>query len=131
MKHFTIGRAGEGTDVEFEDDTVSAQHAELVPTADGRWFLVDRLSTNGTFRVSDSGKERLSRDYVSTSDVIEFGETRISVAELIVRLPTDDPAEDDSGLPNRQPRSGEENKYEKKKGPVVFTPDGDFEEKNE
>lgn len=131
MKYFTIGRSGKGTDVEFDDDTVSAVHAELTPTADGRWFLVDRLSTNGTFRITGDEKERLSRAYVSTSDVVEFGKTRITIADLIARLPAANSADSDGAPPRQKQRDTAEKKYGKMKGPVVFTPDGDFEEKDE
>jgi pSer/pThr/pTyr-binding forkhead associated (FHA) protein len=66
-------------DVIFTQETVSRFHAELVVTDAGRYFLVDRNSTHGTWRSIDGGAfKRWERGgYVGGEDRIRFGKTEI------------------------------------------------------
>ena len=42
-----IGRSSES--LPLQDSTISRRHAELTPEGDGRWYIRDLKSSNGTF----------------------------------------------------------------------------------
>ena len=65
-----IGRSSEA--LPLTDTTVSRRHAELTPD-DGRWFLRDLDSSNGTF-VNDTQVLPGQRVRVHTGDVLRLGQ---------------------------------------------------------
>jgi len=70
----SIGRAADNT-IQIADTYTSARHA-LLTWREGRWFVEDRESRNGTF-VNDT---RISEPtIVSSGDVIRIGRTEIRV----------------------------------------------------
>jgi pSer/pThr/pTyr-binding forkhead associated (FHA) protein len=73
----SIGRGGD-CEVVIGEPTVSKKHARIAKGADGRIVLEDLGSGNGTWR----GKTRISRETLSSGDVIRFG-----TAEYQVQLP--------------------------------------------
>ena len=82
MKTYTIGRGGEAM-IQCGDDTVGRLHAEITVTDDGRYYLADRGSTNGTFVLDENRWQPVSGRYVDADAVISFGEYRTSVRKLI------------------------------------------------
>ena len=68
----TVGRAT-GSGLVLPDETVSSRHA-LLRHVDGRWWLEDLGSTNGT-RVN--GRPIASATVVVPGDVLEFGGVRL------------------------------------------------------
>ncbi len=84
MKTYTIGRDAEAMIQCGEDDeTVGRIHAEITVTDDGRYYLADRGSLNGTFLLTDNGQQLLTRNYVDADAVILFGEFRTTVSQLL------------------------------------------------
>lgn len=90
MRTIRIGRGD--TEVDLSPDvSVSKLHAELVVTDDGRYYLTDRRSTNGTFlyRPGAPGREerweRIAQCYVNAHDEVMFGEYRIAVSDIVDR----------------------------------------------
>lgn len=69
-----IGRSSEALPI--TDTTVSRRHAELTPD-DGRWFLRDLESANGTFL---NGRKIDGRHVLSPGDQIRCGSTLLSFA---------------------------------------------------
>lgn len=70
----SIGRAADNT-IQIADTYTSARHA-LLTWREGRWFVEDRESRNGTF-VNDT---RISEPtIVSSGDVIRIGRTEMRV----------------------------------------------------
>lgn len=67
---------GTGPDSEIlvRDETVSARHASI-RYKDGRFFLTDLDSSNGTFL--NDGKEAISREELKDNDVIRLGELEL------------------------------------------------------
>jgi TolB protein len=65
-----IGRGG-GCDIVLSDDQVSRRHAELSKT-DGRWFVCDLGSANGTF-VNDGQLAPNERLPLNAGDRVRFG----------------------------------------------------------
>lgn len=85
-----IGRSTEA--IPLRDDSVSRRHAELTPD-DGRWWLRDLDSTNGTLL---NGELLLDRVALSPGDRIQCGDTvllvsHIDESELQGRLRSPDP----------------------------------------
>lgn len=85
---YVIGRgpalAGRRSAIRLDDPTVSERHAELV-VLNGSLHLTDLGSRNGTWRVDDSGEERLSEADVEPHDVLRFGRMQMRVSDLLAR----------------------------------------------
>lgn len=84
---YLIGR-GRDNDIRLTDRTVSRRHAELVVTADGRYFLTDCGSTGGTHLLADSGWRPVRQAFVRQGDPLRFGACRTTVGELLARVPS-------------------------------------------
>ncbi len=71
-----IGRSSES--LPLNDTTISRRHAEMTPEGDGRWYLRDLNSANGTFvngvRVTDRRALRAGDQIRTGSTLIVFGE---------------------------------------------------------
>ncbi|MBC02016.1 MAG: hypothetical protein CMJ34_01755 [Phycisphaerae bacterium] len=85
-----IGRSTEA--IPLRDDSVSRRHAELTPD-DGRWWLRDLDSTNGTLLNGDPVLDRVA---LSAGDRIQCGDTvllmsHIDESELHGRVRSPDP----------------------------------------
>jgi hypothetical protein len=63
--------------VVVDDDFVSAEHA-LLSWRDGRWWLSDVASTNGTFL---NGEEVVEPAPVTLGDIIEVGRVKLKLAK--------------------------------------------------
>ncbi|MBQ72311.1 MAG: hypothetical protein CMJ67_05340 [Planctomycetaceae bacterium] len=92
-----IGRSTEA--IPLRDDSVSRRHAELTPD-DGRWWLRDLDSTNGTLL---NGELLLDRVALSAGDRIQCGDTvllvsHIDESDLHGRLRSPDPDRHDIRL---------------------------------
>ena len=72
----TIGRAL-GNQIRLEDKLVSAHHARL-RRRDGRWFIEDLRSTNGTLLNQQPVHGEQPIEY---GDVIEVGDVRLKLAQ--------------------------------------------------
>ena len=119
MKAFVEYRIGRSdADIVIDDPTVSRQHAELVRTADGRYFLTDCVSTGGTFVRRDGEWRRIRQEFVSADEPIRIGRGVWTAAGLVARAghaggPAARPAARDprdalpEGAVRRDPLSGE------------------------
>lgn len=93
MRILTIGR--KDTDIVLQDPNkdVSRLHAELTLTDDGRFYLADCGSSNGTFvRRSRPGQsarwEELKQEFVNEADLLRFGTCEITVRDLLRLAPS-------------------------------------------
>jgi transcriptional regulator with GAF, ATPase, and Fis domain len=81
-QRFTLGRANTNRIV-LKDEQCSREHAEVYH-ADGRWYVRDLKSLNGT-RVNDAS---LDKEWeLSPNDEISLGRTRLVFVEQLDRLP--------------------------------------------
>lgn len=78
-RSYIVGRMGE---LHLDDPTASARHAELV-LLDGRIYITDLGSTNGTYIWRRGRWERFHEGYVSPETRMAFGRCVRSVAELL------------------------------------------------
>ena len=80
VRRIRIGR-GRGMDLRFDSRWISRFHAELQIRGE-RYFLADQNSTNGT-RVLRAGKwHAFRRGFVEPDETLEFGDIRLTVAQL-------------------------------------------------
>jgi len=84
---FNIGR-GRDCDIVLNDsvNSVSRLHAELTYMEDGRLFLVDCQSTNGTALFQNDRWEPIRQELVSPSDTIKFGSLKKIVRDLLEEI---------------------------------------------
>ena len=82
MKTYTIGR-GVDAMIQCGDDTVGRIHAEITVTDDGRYYLADRASLNGTFVLNKNRWQPLTKSYVTANTVFLLGEFRTTVSQLL------------------------------------------------
>lgn len=82
---WTLGR-GAGSELRFDDDTVSRRHARLAVDPDGRWTLEDLDSSNGTWRQEDGRWLRVTRVQVALDDPLRLGERETSLRALLERF---------------------------------------------
>ena len=85
MRVYKIGRDA-SCDVTLDDDSVSRNHAELLTLEDGRLYLTDCASTNGTCVVRDAQRQPVRQTFVRRSDHVCFGNRQLTVAELLQKI---------------------------------------------
>ncbi len=96
MNRISIGRSNTN-DIILPDPSVSRRHAELRSDGDGRYFLIDLDSTNGTY-VRDGGEwVRIRQGFVAADERVQFGELVTTLGTLL----GDGAAAEDAG-----PRTG-------------------------
>jgi len=73
MRILTIGR--KGTDIVLEDaeKQISRLHAELTITDEGRYYLVDCGSGNGTAVKRQGAWKAITQTYVTEDEEVRFG----------------------------------------------------------
>ena len=79
---FTIGRSRK-CDIVLADDTVSRHHAELIFLHNGHLLLIDCHSQNKTSIVENGQVRRISHEFLSPTDIVQFVSIRIPVKELL------------------------------------------------
>lgn len=82
---FSIGRSS-NSDIRLDDSSVSRTHAELVVTADGKYYLTDCGSSGGTYLLNGNEKKSIKQAYVDQVDNLCFGECHTSVQQLVVMI---------------------------------------------
>ncbi len=91
IRVFLIGRH-QDCDLKLDDSSVSRCHAEVVLTADGRYFITDRNSTGGTFvhrgsvsdsdSASDSGWRPVRQAFIDPADRLRLGTCELPASRL-------------------------------------------------
>lgn len=82
QRRFVIGR-DRSCDIPIADDSVSRAHAELIVTEDGRIFLADCRSRNGTALLVQGRERQLGQEYVAPDDEVRFGAVWMRVRDLL------------------------------------------------
>lgn len=101
MRCYVIGRS-QFADIVLADRTVASRHAELVETADRRWFLTDCASEGGSFLWTGEGRPQagpmddpeqgrdwlaVRQGFVTAGGYLCFGNHVSSLRSLIAQLP--------------------------------------------
>ncbi len=79
---YTVGRDTD-TAITVQHTTVSRLHAEVIPLPDGRLYVTDCASRNGTFINEDGHWRKISQDFASGGARLRFGEVETSVPHLL------------------------------------------------
>lgn len=88
FQSYTVGRSSKADIVLGDaDHSVSGIHAELVVSTEGRYFLADAGSSNGTFVRQEEKWEPLRQGFIETEDEIRLGTQRMPAKDLIARIP--------------------------------------------
>jgi len=78
----TIGRSVT-SDIVLADDSVSRLHAELICSKNGKIFLIDCHSFNGTKLIRNGAKTSITQTFRTASDILEFGDINIPLNDLL------------------------------------------------
>ncbi len=84
MKTYIVGRSKK-SDIHITnaDDTVSSLHLELIKDTEGKYYVIDRKSTNGTFQ----GKQKIQQSYVDFDQDLFLGNYKTTIRQLL-NMPT-------------------------------------------
>ncbi len=82
---YTLGRDAAAA-ITVPHTTVSRLHAEVIPLPDGRVYITDCASTNGTFLNKDGRWRQISQEFAGAGARIRFGEVELSVSALLTRI---------------------------------------------
>ena len=81
----TVGRS-EAAAITIPHETVSRLHAEVIPLSDGRVYVTDCASRNGTF-VNDNGQWRqIRQDFAGPAARVRFGDVEMTVPHLLTEI---------------------------------------------
>jgi hypothetical protein len=88
MNKFLVLRVGraDSADIQLADSSVSRLHAELVITANGRYYLTDCNSSGGISVQKNGQWSRIKQAYVAKNEVLLLGQYQTSVEELVVQV---------------------------------------------
>lgn len=82
---YTLGRDAAAA-LTVPHTTVSRIHAEVIPLSDGRVYITDCASTNGTFVHEDGRWRKISQEFAGAEARLRFGEVEMSVPALLTRI---------------------------------------------
>lgn len=82
---YLVGRSAHRADIVIDDSdcTISSLHAELVYSADGRWYLNDCASANGTYVHRNGRWQALRQDFIAPGERLRFGGFEVGADWLI------------------------------------------------
>ena len=83
---YVIGRSTVA-DIKLDDPTVSRLHAELVRSSDGTWYLTDRRSSGGTYRMDAGSWIEIVQDFVRPGDRLRLGGYECTLDDLLRLIP--------------------------------------------
>lgn len=86
MPLYQIGRSSR-CDIVLDDRAVSKQHAELLVLDDGRLYLTDCASRNGTHVLRDGQWRPIRQNFVRRDERVRFGKVALTVAALLGKIP--------------------------------------------
>jgi hypothetical protein len=101
MRTWLVGRSAYA-DIVIADPSVAEHHAEIVATADGRFFVTDCATGAGTWRLAAGGDwEPIRQDFVAPETVLRLGAHRCVLRELLAPLADETGERGGGGEPER------------------------------
>lgn len=114
MRTFLVGRSKKADIVITDaDHSVSGIHLELTEDAEGRYYIIDCNSTNGTFRKRGGRWDPIKQAYIGLDDRLLLGKYPSSIRKLLamrVEKKTATPSPQKKGIylgVERDPETGE------------------------
>ena len=83
LQAYLIGRHSD-CDFRLDDRSVSRKHAEVVPLADGRFYLTDRNSTGGTFVLESGNWKKIRQAFIEPNQSVRLGHKEIRATSFNV-----------------------------------------------
>jgi len=84
MKTYQVGRSHKNDIVTPKTEkTVSGIHLELTQDDKGKYYIVDRKSTNGTYRKHKEHWLRIQHAYVEADEPLLLGRYEITIRQLL------------------------------------------------
>lgn len=82
MKTYIVGRSKK-SDIHITnaDNTVSGFHLELIKDTEGKYYVIDRKSTNGTFH--QQAKQKIQQSYVHFDEPLFLGSYKTTIRQLL------------------------------------------------
>ena len=105
VRIYVVGRARD-CDVQLDDASVSRRHAEVVRMSDGRLYVTDRVTTNGTFLLDGDVWRPVRQSFLEPAGRIRFGDCELTAGgldALCLRNRPDPPDDPERQLVSRQP----------------------------
>ena len=85
---YTVGRSSKADIVLADaDSSVSGVHAEIVVSTEGRYFLSDAGSSNGSYVREEDKWSPLRQAFIEPESEIRLGNQRLVGKDLIAKLP--------------------------------------------
>ena len=81
----TVGR-NEAAAITIQHETVSRLHAEVIPLSDGRVYVTDCASRNGTFVTEDGQWRQIRQDFAGPGTLVRFGDVEMTVSDLLTEI---------------------------------------------
>jgi len=110
MPLYRIGRS-DRCDIVLGDRAVSKLHAELLALDDGRLYLSDCVSNNGTHVLREGQWRAIRQAFVQPAERVRFGAVELTAADLLRKIPHREseqggrpPASDNNPSPNSLPQ---------------------------
>lgn len=100
MKTYWIGRS-EQCDIQLTEACISRLHAELLIARDGRYYLTDCASSQGTFIAQDQSWKKMTQCYIEANQPLKLGDIKTSIAQLLKKC------QNQSQSLKRNPETGE------------------------
>lgn len=101
-----VGRSA-SADVSLPHPSVSRRHAEVIPLPDGRVYVTDCATTNGTFVHAGGQWRRIAQDFAAADGRVRFGDVEMPVPLLLARTTrTAGPDRDAGASPAGVPPAG-------------------------
>ena len=125
---YVIGRSATA-DIVLSDSTVSRLHAELTRSGDGAWYLTDRCSSGGTYRMGAEGWIPIRQGFVHHGDRLRLGAFECALDDLVRQIPAalgtaPESADDGTGGPAVHDDRPDGEVYRNELGEVVSKEDG-------
>ena len=87
-RSYTVGRSSKADIVlPGVDASVSGVHAELVVSTEGRYFLSDAGSSNGTYVRDGESWSPLRQAFIEAETEVRLGNQKLVGKDLIAKLP--------------------------------------------
>ena len=88
MSHFSEYKIGrENVDIILSDTGVSRLHAEMVVSADGRFYITDCNSKSGTYVYRNDNWIEIQQDFIDPREKITMGRRSYTPMELMSMAP--------------------------------------------
>jgi len=120
----TVGRSATAA-ITIPHETVSRLHAEVIPLPDGRVYITDCASRNGTF-ICDAGAgeqwREVGQDFADAGARVRFGEVEMTVPHLLTEIARLQGTGAANGPPAGQPGAHQAEKLDASHG-VVRNPE--------